>query len=115
MLDANLRRPTPQISRIRESRDGEGSERGGSQGREKQKVLPSYDGRVAPVHPYRAGAQPHQPQNGSIGRIWKSTGKVEFDVSACARSCDVWPEDLQSDLRLTQRPREGSGGIKGVR
>src|SRR5580704_18470195 len=102
MLNPDLRRPTPQIARIGESRNCERRQRGGSQRRKKQRVLPRNDRGVFPIQTDRPCAQPHDAERGAIGRVRKAPGKIKFYIGAGASSSDVRAESLKPDLRLTE-------------
>src|ERR1700722_4325992 len=102
MFDADLRRPTPQVSRIGEGWNRKRVQRGRSKRREEKGVLSGKDGSVFPIQPDCPRAQPHDPQRRAVGRLGKASGKIEFQVSARACSGYVRPEHFDSDLRLTK-------------
>src|ERR1700722_5573480 len=102
MFDADLRRPTPQVSRIGEGWNRKRVQRGRSKRREEKGVLSGNDGRVFPIQSDRPGAQPHDSQGRAVRRLGKAPSKIEFQVGTRVRSGQVRPERFDSDLRLAK-------------
>src|SRR5277367_6801076 len=106
MLDANLWRPTPKISRIRESGNREGGVRSWGQRRKEEGILARHDRGVLPVEANGAGSEAHDAERDSVRRLREPAREIELNISACARASDGRAERFDSDLRLAQGAAE---------
>src|SRR5882672_6712592 len=80
MLDTNLRRPTPQISRIGKGRSGERCKRCWRKRREEQGVLTGNHRGMLPVEPQARGLHAHKTKVDAVIRGGEASRKIEHYV-----------------------------------
>src|SRR5580692_3797112 len=100
MLDADLRRPGPQIAGVRERWNRERGKRRGRERRDEQRILPRDDRRIVPIHTEYAGAQTWNSHQRAVGLVGEASAEIEVDVRAGLRAGDLRAKGLHADLRL---------------
>src|SRR5208337_4325827 len=103
MLDANLRRPAPQIPRVGKRRNRKRGQGCWSEWRKKQRVLSGHNRGMFPIKTNCAGAQSHYAERHPVWKFRKSSGEIKFHVRASACAGNVRTKSFDADLRLTQR------------
>src|SRR5664280_3864880 len=86
VLNPQLRSPRPEIARVRERRNEQGSERSWKLRGKEQTVLPCDHGCVLPIQTNGRGTQTHQGRVHAIVGSGKSASKIKVDVAAGAVS-----------------------------
>src|SRR5579872_323005 len=95
VFDADLRRPTPNISGVIERRRGLHGKRGGSERREEEMVLTGNDGGVCPIEMNYGGAEADDAHGFAIGGFLRETaGEIEIDAGTGASAGDIGAESL---------------------
>src|SRR5579864_3481452 len=118
MLDAELRRPAPQIPAKSEGRSGQRRERGGRQWRDEERILTGDHGGVFPVEPHAGRLQADDSKVNRVAGSGESSGKIELNIGRRPRSGEGRAEDLESDFGLAQRGSDAGlrrGGSKRLR
>src|ERR1700737_1532109 len=106
VFDANLWRPGPQISGVRERGNGQGGERSCRERNKEERVLPGDERSILPVEANGAGAQAHEAEGSAVGNFGIAAGEIKMNVGAGACSGNRRAKGLQGNLRLAKTAAE---------